>query len=394
LKALRRLARRRRGGGEQHDTSPPFVVHGCECIRDGEFALLRVTGGGRARPVALVVDSEHPEAFAPLPDAESGDGSWRAAFALPAALAEPGAPMSLHDGLGYRLEIGAPGPDRAAPPAEPPAEASPATEPELADDAAATADDPRARKLVQAWSEANQLREQLDDRERELAEARQELRALRGDRRPLRERAEAAERDLAAARRELEEGRAELNGVDDEIDAAREELAGALRDAAAERSSHEIECGELREALDELRAELEKMEAAGGRRRLGRRRRGSGAAPDDQEEKAALAALEAQVSDRQRRLDELEHDIREQVTCNDDLRALLESEREQAARARAEADDLRRQLARDSLRGPAEDQVKPTPKPPKPTPAKDAPPWSALDDELLARIEKAKSLTS
>jgi hypothetical protein len=380
----------------QQDTTPPFAVDSCECIRDGEFALLRVTGSGRARPVALLVESEHPEAFAPLPDADTGDGSWRAAFALPAALAEPGAAMSLHDGMAYRLEIVAPGPDQADPPAEPPAEARdeapPATEP--ADDAAGTADDDRARKLVKAWSEAGSLREQLDDRDRELAEGRQELRALRGDRRPLRERADTAERDLAAARDELEAARAQLDVVDGEIDAARDELAGALRDAAAERSSHEIECAELREALDELRAELEKMEAAGGRRRLGRRRRGTGPAPDDQEEKAAIAALEEQVADRQRRLDELDHDLREQVTCNDDLRALLESEREQAARARAEADDLRRQLARDSVLAPANAQTTPAAKPPKPAPAKDAPPWSALDDELLARIEKAKSLTS
>jgi chromosome segregation ATPase len=254
------------------------------------------------------------------------------------------------------------------------------------------AEDARARKLVQAWSEAGQLREQLGDREQELADALQELRALRDDRRPLRERAEAAERDLATARKELEDARGELDGLDDEIEGAREELAGAVRDAAAERSSHEIECVELRGGLDELRAELEKMEAAGGRRRLGLRKRSRGAEPvqQQQEEQATPAALQL----LREQASKLEADLREQESCNDDLRALLESEREQAARARSDADDLRLQLARDSRSGSAKDQPKPLAESRKPAPAKDAPPWSALDDELLARIEKAKALTS
>jgi hypothetical protein len=77
----------------------------------------------------------------------------------------------------------------------------------------------------------------------------------------------------------------------------------------------------------------------------------------------------------------------------------LQSEREQVGTARAEIEDLKRQLATAKASRKVEaDAAEAAPGDPQgkaepARPAAEPPPWSALDDELLARIEKAKALT-
>jgi hypothetical protein len=440
LNALRRFGRRRRERREQADGSPPFAVERCECIRDGDFALLRVTGTGAARPVALIIEADDPQVFEPLPDPGGSDGTWRAAFALPGDLAVPGQAVSLHDGVAYRVELSLPGDGPARPPdsEQPVVAAAVEVSPDaaaLAARAASNADDTRARKLVEAWSEASRLREKLNDREEELAEALKELLDAREERRPLRERADAAERALAPTREELETVREELRVMGEQLEAARAEVARTARDAAAERSRHGVETAELEEAAAELRAELEKLREGGGRR-LGLRRRAEDGARAELEQR--IAELERLVAERDGRVEQLEREAesfgqrrdeavadslrdhvakleeqlgQQEVTAGD-LRALLDSEREQVARARAEADALKRKLATATAGArAASEPVAPAPEagagepdvaagepdaaagePDAKPGGKESPPWSAVDDELLARIERAKAL--
>jgi hypothetical protein len=111
----------------------------------------------------------------------------------------------------------------------------------------------------------------------------------------------------------------------------------------------------------------------------------------------------------QERIAALEDEVRQYTSCNEDLRALLDSERELVAASRSEAHELKRQLATATASRVAAEAPAAAPAPPpaavsggdgdgegdaeaKPA-AAEPPPWSALDDELLARIEKAKALT-
>lgn len=103
------------------------------------------------------------------------------------------------------------------------------------------------------------------------------------------------------------------------------------------------------------------------------------------------------------RATELEDEVRQLNGCNEDLRTLLQSERELVGSSRREIQDLKLQLATakasrkveteaaadEAVAGePMADAAGPD------RPALEPPPWSALDDELLARIEKAKALTT
>src|SRR4051794_2585847 len=82
LSALGRLGRKRR---DRRDSAvaeiAPFAVDGCEVLVDGPFALLRLTGTGVNPPASLVVDSDKPASFQPLPSPDEGvvGGVWRAA---------------------------------------------------------------------------------------------------------------------------------------------------------------------------------------------------------------------------------------------------------------------------------------------------------------------------
>jgi hypothetical protein len=497
LKPLERLGRKRRDRRAQTQPEPPFAVESCECLTEGEFALLRVTGTGSEPPATLVGEGESPESFEPLPGpgVNAEDGTWRIAFALPAELAVPGTRLWLHDGGVYLVELVVPAADDET--ADPKPEIDPALvadaavaveratsrraaaatqpaddTPELADDA----DDPRARKLVEAWAETATLREKLGDREAELAKALESLLEARQNVLPLREYAEEltielagvrkqlkqsqkngrrtaeleaeleavhaklesaepglaeAERAKKAAEREAVAARDEVMRLERELTEARKAVETAIRDAQAqlEDARHEAaaaqdrlsaEAEEQQKTADELRTELTKLENGKSRRR------GVGRRAEDRDLQKVRAELETQIAAREKRIEqleeeaasfatrrddalaeslrarvaELEEEVHQHTSCNDDLRALLESERELVTAARKESHELKRQLAAAKASrvtdAPAEPPVVLAPVRAAGAAREpiESPPWSALDDELLARIEKAKSLTS
>jgi hypothetical protein len=491
LKSLERLGRKRRDRRAQIQPEPPFAVDSCECLTDGPFALLRVTGTGSRPPAMLVGEGESPESFEPLPGpgADGEDGTWKMAFALPAELGAPGTRLWLHDGGIYLVELVVPAADEA-----PKAEIEPSV---VADAAVAVAranakrnaakvteaenaeaegeDDPRARKLVDAWAESASLREKLAEREAELARALKDLLEARQNVVPLREYAEdltielasirkqlararkdgrseseiaaeleavreqlakvepglveaelerkAAEREAVAARDEVMRLERELiearKGVENAMRDAKTELEEARREAAAAQDRLRAEAQEQENTAAELRTELTKLENGKSRRR------GVGRRADDRELQKVRAELETQLAAREERIeqleqeaasfatrrddavtdslrtrvDELEEEVRQHTSCNDDLRALLESERELVGAARKEAQELKRQLAAAKASRVTE-PVEPATvtalasarEPGTAREAIESPPWSALDDELLARIEKAKAL--
>ena len=232
----------------------------------------------------------------------------------------------------------------------------------------------------------------------------------------------AAEREAVAARDEVMRLERELTNarmaVETAIRDAQSQLDDARREAAAAQDRLTAEAQEQQQAAEGLRTELAKFEG-GKSRRLGVGRRS-----DDRELEKLRAGLEAQIAAREERIlqleqeaesfakrrddalteslrtrvAELEEEVRQHTTCNEDLRALLESERELVAAARSEKQELKRQLAAAKasrvVERDANGALALVPEPPagakKPI---DSPPWSALDEELLARIEKAKALT-
>jgi chromosome segregation ATPase len=293
-------------------------------------------------------------------------------------------------------------------------------------------EDARARKLVEAWSDAATLREKLNDREAELAEALKELLDARKDVQPLRDRVEELAADIEALREELElahkhgrearlsatEKAAELDAMRAEPGAAEpkafdDEIAGLRADV--ERLEHELSAARAETAAaEEQRTKLEEEKKS---RRAGIARRS-----EDRTARKVIAELEAKIAEREKRIaeleneaesfasrreeaiadslreriEELEEDIRQRAATNDDLRALLDSEREIAANGRREVDDLKQQLSAVRAEQIAEAQpARPVPRPVATTSpgGVESPPWSSLDDELLARIEKAKALT-
>jgi hypothetical protein len=241
-----------------------------------------------------------------------------------------------------------------------------------------------------------------------------------------------AERETTAARDEVVRLERELTSarvaVENAIRDAEEKLQDTRREATAAQDRLTAEAAEQQQAADELREKVTKLEESKNRRR------GVGRRTDDKELVKLRAELEAQIAEKQQRIAELEQqaesfaqrrddavgeslreritaleeEVRQHTTCNDDLRALLESERELVATARADAKDLKRQLAtakasRLAAAAAANGNgngngtgiavaAEPVPAEHVKAPA-EAPPWSALDDELLARIEKAKALT-
>jgi hypothetical protein len=507
LKSLERLGRKRRDRRTQTQPEPPFAVESCECLTEGEFALLRVRGTGSKPPAMLVGEGDSPQSFEPLPGpgVNGEDGSWRMAFALPAELGMPGARLWLHDGGVYLVELVVPAADEQSAPAaepapKPDAEAKPEIDPALVADATLAVeraverraaaqsadekpelaggedDDPRARKLVEAWAETATLREKLTDREAELAKALEDLLEARQNVVPLREYAEdltielanvrkqlkgsqrndrqtaeletelaavkaklesaqpglaeaelerkAAEREAVAARDEVMRLERELTearmAVETAMRDAQAQLEDARREAAAAQDRLSAEADEQQKTADELRTELTKLENGKSRRR------GVGRRAEDRELQKLRAELEAQIAAREQRIEqleqeaasfaqrrddalteslrarvtELEQEVSQHTTCNDDLRALLESERELVSAARHESQELKRQLAAakasrvtDAGTEPAI-ALAPARLPGAAREPIESPPWSALDDELLARIEKAKSLTT
>ena len=370
---ISRLGRKRRERRAQTQPDHPFAVESCEYLTDGAFSLLRVSGSGSVAPIALITQGDGPESFDPLPqpDAAVSGGVWQIAFALPTDVIEPGSRVWLHDGGLYLADLLIP------PPGEPkrvepdPEEIEP-EEIEQED----PAEDPTAKKVVEAWSDAARLREKLSDREEELAQA---LKDLLDARTALEAQAPVSDDQ------EIERLRADIARLEQELTAARAETAAA----------------------EQQRAKLEE-ENKSRRAGIARRR-------EDRDARRQIAELEAQLAEREQRIGELEADagdsLREKVTSleddarqraatNDDLRALLDSERETAAAARREVEELKQQLATVSAEYATKvaEPARPAPRPPvKATTSPNgvqSPPWSALDDELLARIEKAKAATT
>jgi predicted nucleic acid-binding Zn-ribbon protein len=506
VNALGRLGRKRRDRRVQLEDFPQFAVTDCECLVDGDFALLRLTGTGINPPASLVADHDSPQSFEPLPgsDTSAPGGSWRAAFAIPAEVAEPGTLLWLLDGGEYMTDVRVPSPAVAPLPSKPkpvaeepelPAgvaelvadakpmfrtEAKPAPAAQVAPTPPAPApadvdaDDPRAKKLVEAWSEAAALREKLSDREEDLSRALQELLAARTDVDPLRERAARLTEALEAARAERSEeleaasaeraealeaayaAHARATELEADLEAVRAELASVeprLTEARQRTEHAEEEAATLRSEVDRLEAELsvarsqneatasaaaDQQRAAEGlqeeleklKEQPKSRRRGFGRRSEDSEVNEVRTELEARIAEQQERIEqleqetasfaerrdeaiaeslrervgELEEELRQHVATGEDLRALLDSERELLAGARVEVRDLKEQLATASAKraAVAEAVRAATPPPAEASSESDdasapaavePPPWSALDDELLARIEKAKALT-
>jgi hypothetical protein len=453
---ISRLGRKRRDRRAQTQPDHPFAIEACEYLTDGAFVLLRVSGSGSVAPVALVTQGDGPQAFDPLPQPDGGaaNGVWQIAFALPAEVVEPGSRVWLHDGGLYLADLLIPTPAEPAKPAQPEmtpaaedaAERLAAVEERIAAERVAEStrpaedldagEDVRARKLVEAWSDAANLREKLSDREEELAEALKELLDARKDVQPLRRRVKELTAEVEAVREELElahkhgrEARLRATEKAAELDAARAELAAASpgegqQDAAALRAEVERLEQEVVAARAETAAaeeERTKLEESNKSRRAGIARRSDDRAARKQiaELEAKLSASEQRIAELEKdaesfatrreeavadslreRIGELEEDIRQRAATNDDLRALLESERQIAANGRREAEDLKQQLSavRAEQIAEATDGARPASRAAVKAPASanggQSPPWSALDDELLARIEKAKSLTS
>src|SRR5439155_7089375 len=178
----------------------------------------------------------------------------------------------LHDGGLYLADLLIPSP------AEPSEPAEPAVAPEAQDaaerlavvedritaerEAAAThpaeaedvGEDARARKLVEAWSDAATLREKLNDREEELADALKELLDARKDVQPLRDRVEELTAEVEALRGELE--LAHKHGREARLRAT--EKAAELDAVRADSTAAEPRVDE--QELTGLRAEVERLE--------------------------------------------------------------------------------------------------------------------------------------
>jgi outer membrane murein-binding lipoprotein Lpp len=377
---ISRLGRKRRDRRAQTQPDHPFAIEHCEYLTDGAFALVRVSGTGSVAPVALVTQGDGPEAFDPLPQPDAGvhGGEWQIAFALPNDVIEPGGRVWLHDGGLYLADLLIPLP------AEPDSPAEPAP---VAEDANADEDDAGAKKLVEAWSETARLREKLADREEELAQALKDLleaRAALGGEAPA-----SDDKELDELRAEVETLRAEVARLEAELTNARAAVTAAeeertkLEEANKSRRSGIARRGEDRSMRKQI-ADLEKSLAERDQRveRL------------EKEAESFAARREEAVADSLREhIETIEEDGRQRSATNDDLRALLESEREIAATARREVEDLKQQLA--AVRAEQIEAAQPAAPRPRPVPATspDGVPWSALDDELLARIEKAKAMT-
>jgi flagellar biosynthesis chaperone FliJ len=377
---ISRLGRKRRDRRAQTQPDHPFAIEHCEYLTDGAFALLRVSGTGSVAPVALVTQGDGPEAFDPLPQPDAGarGGVWQIAFALPGDVIEPGSRVWLHDGGLYLADLLIPLPGEPGSPAE----SAP-----VAEEANAGEDDARARKLVEAWGEAARLREKLAEREEELAQALKDLLEARAG--LGRETPASDDKELEELRAELESLRAEVARIESELANTRAQLTAAeeertkLEEANKSRRSGVARRGEDRSMRKQI-ADLEKSLAERDQR----------VEQLEKEAESFAARREEAVADSLREhIDTIEEDGRQRAATNDDLRALLESEREIAATARREVEDLKQQLA--AVRAEQIEAAQPAAPRPRPLPATspDGVPWSALDDELLARIEKAKSAT-
>lgn len=255
------------------------------------------------------------------------------------------------------------------------------------------------RSLVErASAEAARASDAAAAAESELAEARVMVDEARASAEERAERVEQSERLLAQTSERFEAARAEA-------EQHREEARRQGEDADRQREEYESQVAALAESEAQLRAQLEALQSRYGRRegrRLGRRRRTEPAAADAP---GASEHLEATITELRARIDELEREGSAQFRGSEgddaesgarhaaamadlhaaldacgaveaELREALTSERQRNAEARQQLAALRGRLAD----RPQQDQ------PPR------APGWSAVDQDLIERIARAKSL--
>jgi hypothetical protein len=289
----------------------------------------------------------------------------------------------------------------------------------------------RERALV-VTAELASAREELEHSHKESAEARKrtieqeaELSRLRADLATVEPRVKRSTESAERAEQEAASLRAQVAQLEADLAAARAQVESTAEEARDERERLATDAAERQRTAEELQAELEDLKEQPKSRRRGLGRRG-----DDRKAATVQAELEALIAEQQERIEqleqeaasfaerrdeaitaslrervvELEEELRQHTATGDDLRALLESERDQVAGARAEVRDLKDQLATAAAKRVAEELSQP----PAPVVVPDdddetgtpvrppiqPPPWSALDDELLARIERAKALTT
>ncbi|GAC1319614.1 MAG: hypothetical protein NVSMB25_10680 [Thermoleophilaceae bacterium] len=252
-----------------------------------------------------------------------------------------------------------------------------------------------------ARAQADAARALVDEASRRADEAETEAASARGELSTVQELVRRAEAETADRADQLEQREQELAAV-------REALATAVATARREADEYERRLALLTQSEAKLRAELAalkgKLEAP---RRGGFLRRGAPLASEGRSK--TTAELEAKVSELLGRIDQLESELAEagghgdaedaqhqlgalhdalaaRRVIEDDLRAMLESDKAQLGSARDEIDALRKRLADVDERPAAPTYERPTP------PIDDDPTSSLLDDVLLDRLAKAKAL--
>lgn len=388
----------------------------------GELALVRVVGQlDGVSPDEIVLRDAAGERHPPLPAARPSEpaerGLWRAAFSVPLESVE-GGQLVLTLGGGGEVPLPTPtrrslgiedGPraqatradadaagrlpqidrrDRPAPAHEAAGVRTEKTEPATGEG---------ERRLVTALEDANGKREDLEHRcrqaEAQVTELRTRLQAVAAEAQRQREAAELQRHDVELLREELErqreaaarapEARAERRAGD--LEAAERRLADYVQRLA---TAAEIERG--------LRARIESLESrpVGDAGVVTPTEAESGGSERHEAtvvelrariaelEHAAEARIDPDASDAQE-LDRLRHALDAQRVIEDDLRAMLASAKRQADEARREVAALRGTLANSPRRIDRREPVK----------APDDEDWSALDQDLIERLTKAKQLS-
>jgi hypothetical protein len=256
------------------------------------------------------------------------------------------------------------------------------------DAALANADDAQ-RQVVELRAELDRAQTQVADLERELA-------AVSATRTEVETSASGAAAELQALVARAED--AERRAADAEAVAAREDSPAptaeleAARERIAVLEAHAAEADRLREKLERRgRRPIFGRRHASGESELSEQLAATTRESENLERQVAGLAEQLRTSEEQHETEterargaiaELEHQLDKQRQVEEDLRALLDSERRQAAEARLVADGLRLRLA--DL--PADDLPAPAPPPEEARTT-----WSAMDEELLARLERAKA---
>jgi chromosome segregation ATPase len=415
-KSTSRWSRLKRARGASRHTAPEphaLELEACDRVEvAADQAMVRVAGRWTpAAPVEVALQVGH-DILLPLPPGPStgADGIWRAAFALESA--DDASPLALLTDSGTRVVLagaeaaGAPAASTVAPEPEveplplplPDPEPEPEPEPlpdiaaerdpdleeQLANalddlaDAHAIADQLRKRcelsergvaefreKLVQAWSEANEMRLLLE--ERESAHVKATERARKVD-----TRIAAVEQRLAERQRALVESREELKRHCEALEselvsrARSESSARARAEDAAEREAHlraEVDAAVARSeqaqaSVEALRDQIDAMRAAADQaeRELTNAREREAElqaqAAESNNVKGELEAARASAEQAQQelaaareRMAQLEEHTTQGVASSEQAHAAAEAARAELEAAHASAEQAQQELA-------------------------------------------------